>query len=306
MKPGRNDPCPCGSGKKYKKCCYLLGFYTTDIDNTIESEDIEEIEDIEEDDYIESGDTQDDDDYYNEQEFFINALNNIRGYLLEKKPHIKEYYKLRNMHGEIVNTMIQYHYDGKFKKQIDTDVIPKTEPGETREVHILESDFDFETQLGIESFYDMWIYKMSPNVNCITDDFIQKHRYRNPEKIELLHSMLNSKLGLFEITGTDEKEGYVYLKNVFSGTECTIIDIGLSGSTNYDSNYIYLRIISHHGINFGSGLNFHFRKTDDFIKEHIQQHKTDFNPDTESIRFTQLYNYYSQDPNRVRVVINEL
>ncbi len=21
---GRNDPCPCGSGKKYKKCCYLL------------------------------------------------------------------------------------------------------------------------------------------------------------------------------------------------------------------------------------------------------------------------------------------
>jgi len=22
--PGRNDPCPCGSGKKYKKCCYAL------------------------------------------------------------------------------------------------------------------------------------------------------------------------------------------------------------------------------------------------------------------------------------------
>ncbi|SNS94519.1 SEC-C motif-containing protein [Noviherbaspirillum humi] len=21
MKPGRNDPCPCGSGKKFKKCC---------------------------------------------------------------------------------------------------------------------------------------------------------------------------------------------------------------------------------------------------------------------------------------------
>ena len=21
MKTGRNDPCPCGSGKKYKKCC---------------------------------------------------------------------------------------------------------------------------------------------------------------------------------------------------------------------------------------------------------------------------------------------
>lgn len=22
-KPGRNDPCPCGSGKKYKNCCML-------------------------------------------------------------------------------------------------------------------------------------------------------------------------------------------------------------------------------------------------------------------------------------------
>jgi SEC-C motif len=22
-KAGRNDPCPCGSGKKYKKCCEL-------------------------------------------------------------------------------------------------------------------------------------------------------------------------------------------------------------------------------------------------------------------------------------------
>ena len=23
MKIGRNDPCPCGSGKKYKHCCLL-------------------------------------------------------------------------------------------------------------------------------------------------------------------------------------------------------------------------------------------------------------------------------------------
>lgn len=22
-KVGRNDPCPCGSGKKYKQCCFL-------------------------------------------------------------------------------------------------------------------------------------------------------------------------------------------------------------------------------------------------------------------------------------------
>ena len=24
QKVGRNDPCPCGSGKKYKKCCGMV------------------------------------------------------------------------------------------------------------------------------------------------------------------------------------------------------------------------------------------------------------------------------------------
>ena len=26
-KIGRNDPCPCGSGKKFKKCCMGKGIY---------------------------------------------------------------------------------------------------------------------------------------------------------------------------------------------------------------------------------------------------------------------------------------
>lgn len=28
-KVGRNDPCPCGSGKKYKNCCMKTGQYET-------------------------------------------------------------------------------------------------------------------------------------------------------------------------------------------------------------------------------------------------------------------------------------
>lgn len=28
-KIGRNDPCPCGSGLKYKKCCFNSGKYET-------------------------------------------------------------------------------------------------------------------------------------------------------------------------------------------------------------------------------------------------------------------------------------
>jgi hypothetical protein len=37
--------------------------------------------------------------------------------------------------------------------------------------------------------------------------------------MELLQSMLDSKLGLFEVTGTDKMEGYAYIKDVFTGYE---------------------------------------------------------------------------------------
>ena len=30
MKTGRNEPCPCGSGKKYKKCCMLKNVTSPD------------------------------------------------------------------------------------------------------------------------------------------------------------------------------------------------------------------------------------------------------------------------------------
>lgn len=30
MKPGRNDPCPCGSGKKFKQCCLVKSFARTE------------------------------------------------------------------------------------------------------------------------------------------------------------------------------------------------------------------------------------------------------------------------------------
>jgi hypothetical protein len=35
MKPGRNDPCPCGSGKKYKKCCLSSSYVQTGREETV-------------------------------------------------------------------------------------------------------------------------------------------------------------------------------------------------------------------------------------------------------------------------------
>jgi hypothetical protein len=235
------------------------------------------------------------------QEKLMNALNNVRKVFLDKKPHIKKYNKIRKMYAEMVSTMAQYYHDGKFEKREDPNFSPEPEHEKTKELFFLESNFDLDTELGAHSFYDMWIYKTAPNVMCITEEFIRKCRYRSPEKIELLHSMLASKLGLFEITGTDVMEGYAYLKDVFTGDEYTMVDIALSGNRNTSACYLYTRIISYQDINFGSGLNFFFLKKDDFIKKHIQEHKNDFKPNGEFLRFTQLYNRYSQDLERLKV-----
>ena len=247
-------------------------------------------------------DTQDIDSFNVNPEHMIHAINNMRRLFLEKKPHIKEYYKIRNMHSEIVDAMIQYHQNGKFKQKIDKSSVSKSEPVTT--VRLLESSFDLTTREGAQGFYDMMIYKPSSNVNCITEDFITNNRYKKPEKMEFLRSMLNSKLGLFEVTGTDLMNGYAYIKDVLTGVEYTIIDIGLSGQPNFGDFYFYTRIISYNGINFGTGLNLIFTKDDKFIKNHIQEHKKDFHPNGEFERFTQLFNRFSKYPDKIEIVTN--
>jgi hypothetical protein len=241
-------------------------------------------------------------DPYKDPELVINALNSMRRLVLDKKPHIKEYYKIRNLHSEIVDAMVQYHEDGKFKQKVDKNPVSKTSPVAT--VHLLECSFDLATREGAQGFYDMMIYKPASNISCITEDFIRDCRYKKPEKTELLQSMLDSKLGLFEVTGTDMMEGYVYIKDVFTGVEYTIIDIGLSGQPNFGDFFFYTRIISYHGINFGTGLNLIFTKTDNFIKRHIQEHKKDYHPNGEFERFTQLFNRFSKYPDKIQLVSN--
>lgn len=193
MRIGRNEPCPCGSGKKYKKCCYLKDEDTA----AVQGKRSDNLED---------------------QEMLAKLLHNMRKITLDEKPHIKEYYRIRKLHAEIVNAMIKYHDNGKFEQKTSPDFLPQNEREPV--LYLMESEFNFESRVGTQGFYDMLIYKPAPNMNCITEEFIGKRRYRKPERIEFLRSMLNSKLGLFEITGIDSNEGYAYLKDVFTG-DCT-------------------------------------------------------------------------------------
>jgi len=110
---------------------------------------------------------------------------------------------------------------------------------------------------------------------------------------------------LFEITGTCPDEGYVQIKEVFTGDEIKIIYIGLSGGSRQDI-YIYTRIITYQGVSFSSGLNFIFGKDDEFIEAHIKKHMKDYSPMGEFVRFTQLYNRFSKDSGGVRMRFNSL
>lgn len=301
MKIGRNDLCPCGSGKKYKKCCYLKNENPQTQINLNEF-DIDDFEDEDEDDlinYLEN---------INDQEFLIQAMTNLRSFTLDTKSHIKEYYKIRKMHSEIINSMVHYNEADKFELKIDSSYIYNNErPIDNKETfHWIETNFDFETREGVQALYDFLIYKAAPNMNCITEAFIKSHRYRKPEKIEFLHSMLNSTIGLFEVVKTDFNEGYVYLKNIFTNIEYKTVDIALSGSQKHNDFYMYTRLIKYNDIIFNTGLNLIFNKKDSFIKNHISKYKKNYIPEGEFSRFTQLYNYYSKNPNKMKIYTNTI
>jgi len=279
MKQGRNEPCMCGSGKKYKKCCLIK-----EQNEAYESKKRRE-----------------------EQESWFSMMNTLRKLTLNRKPHIKEYYRTKKLHGEILASMMKHYDDGKFEQKFDHDEKPKEKRASLDPdfVYIVESSFDSETEIGAEGLYDVLIYKSAPNANCITEEFIRSNRYRKPEKIEFLQSMLSSRLGLFEVAETDFNEGFALLREVFTGVEYKITDIGLSGNQNADF-YIYTRIITYRGVSFCAGLNFVFSKTDVFIQNHIRYHQKDYNPDSEFLRFSQLYNQYSKFPDKIKVVTNKL
>jgi len=241
----------------------------------------------------------------------LNLLHNFHKLFLERKPHIKEYKKIRKLHGEIVDSMTDYYDSGKFEQKVDPDYVSefksahkKADSTRDNTLVLLESKFDLDTREGSHAFSDMMIYKSAPNINCIIEEYIQKHKYRKQEKIDFLQSMLDSTLGLFEITGTDLHEGYAYIKEVFTGREYMITDVGLSGSKYYDEFYFYTRIITYHNVSFGTGLNFTFKKSDPFIKRFIEHEKKDYIPQAEFRRFVELYNRFCEDNNGIKVITN--
>ena len=83
---------PVGSGKKYKQCC--MNKQTTDVINNKMVKIGEKEFDV---------------------EMMTNFFNNFQKLMLRNKPNIKKYEKIRKLHGEVIDSMMNYNDSGKFE-----------------------------------------------------------------------------------------------------------------------------------------------------------------------------------------------
>lgn len=244
-----------------------------------------------------------DDEFKNVQnEIVSDLLNNMQNLLLKNNPNIKEYKKIRKLHNEVMESMMKYFQQGKFELKIDNNL----ENIGKKVISYINTKFDTSTELGIQAISNIMVYKNACNMNCITEEFIKKNKYKNQEKLELLESMKNSTAGLFEIIQTDRKNGQVHLKNVLNDKEYCMTDVGFSSNLNNDKIYLYTRIITYHGISFGTGLNLAFDKNDEFICKWIKENLKKINEKQEISRFLELYNEYQKNDKKVKVLSKNL
>lgn len=228
-----------------------------------------------------------------------NGLKNLNSFLLKDKEHIKEYKKTRELFDTITQDMLNYYQSGKFKTKKELD--SKTDNLTLKDVY-----FDTSTPLGMNAIINILIYKNANNLPFITEEFIKLNKYRKEEKKEMLNSMLNSKMGLFEIIKTDMINGQVYLKNVLNGNEYCITDVALSSNFNNSDYYIYTRIITYNNICFTTGLFIPFFKEDEFIIKWIKDTKNETVKKEDLVYFIDLYELYIKNEDRVKISEKEV
>ena len=268
---GRNELCHCSSGKKYKKCCLNKQIDTLEDDNFVE--DMQRV------------------------------IFGMREMFLSKKAHIKKYKKLRELHAEVVDSMMTYFESGKYKWEYTDQEVIKASTGQS----FFNIKFNPNDRLGRQALPNMLIYNHGLDIPSICEVFLEKRKFRKKEKIQLMKDMLNSVESLFEIRAIDKMNGYVTLRDIFTNQEYKITDISMSLSEHYNKFYLYTRLITSGGITFGTGFAMSFMKDDKRIKNWINEHKKDYCKKTELIRFFTIYTLYlSITEDKVEVVVNEV
>lgn len=227
------------------------------------------------------------------QEEIYNMLVNLNRFQLNKKDHIKKYNKLRKMHGEILDSMQNYIFSGRYDTRKYDDIVDSEL---SKVVDNFDIDFDLNNDDDITIFLELFVYKNHPDIPSVTDIYLKNNKFKNLDKIKLLECMKNSYVGLFKVIDVDRINGYVTYQDVFTKKKFKIIDIAMSSTLVIDKNrqlYTYNRIITYDTISFASGIHCNFssesKQLMKFISEHNYQKCCSF------IRCLLLYDIYKKD-----------
>ncbi|MCL1845139.1 MAG: hypothetical protein FWF77_04470 [Defluviitaleaceae bacterium] len=253
----------------------------------------------------------------------LNLMHALQSIVVDGLEHVKKYKRLRKIHGEVMQSMVDYWENDKFELEFVVDVPvfeqKKSEtmsnqreasPGasmisDMEKCELLNASFNLSTDIGYVTNMEINVYKFFPNAECLTEVYIRKKRFRKPEKVEMLHAILNSRRSLFQVTGVEPMEARVFLTDVFTGEEYTIVDIGMSLNKQI-KGYYYRRLITVGDICFGDGPAFPFGEDDEFIQGFIKKHKANYHPEGEFARLIETYNRYKSDKNRIKMVTKKI
>lgn len=198
------------------------------------------------------------------------GLNRLR---LNRIPHIKKYNKLRILHSEILDSMENYVENGNYSIQNCFNILSKNIEIETKG---LDFRLNPTNEDDMTILRELFMYKNHNKIPSITDVFIDKKKFRNKEKVKMLHSMKNSYVGLFKVVKTDFENGYVYYEDVFTHKRFKIIDIAMSSSyrvTKDKTLYLYNRIITYDDISFATGIHCMLDSDNKYLKEFLKKHR---------------------------------
>lgn len=215
-----------------------------------------------------------------------NGLINFRKLLIKNRPEIKLYEKTRELYEDVLDSLENY-----LIKVIANKSTEMTKCLEKENFNYL-IDFDSRDEDNKSILLEMFIYKVSLNFKSITEEYIEKNKFRNVEKIKMLDAMNNSVVGLFKVINIDFDNCYVTYEDIFTHKTYKIIDITFS--TIYKNLYkekdlyVYNRLISYEGITLGSGMHIKINLDDNKFKNFLKKH----NYNKYSDLYRCLYLYY--------------
>lgn len=199
------------------------------------------------------------------EQFFFDLVDMMK-YINKNDPDIKAYHHTRKVHQEVINSMNNFINKNNINPN---NVLNSIEEKVDLEVFSL----DFNSSLDVQIYYDLIIYPHLSTIKSVTETYLEKHTLRKIEKQEMLEAMKNSYVGIFEIIGRDDKKANTFLRNLITKEEISLFDFNLGALGTGSNNYIFIRVITFHGINFQTGLMMPFKRnvtTKTWIKRNRQ------------------------------------